>query len=217
MAWAVSNKVAILWVVVAFSVGFGTRHAVGDDEPAAAAPLSAALVSAGQSDCFDGCDGVPFTNYMQSDVPLGDVLALDLALCFASGANMTQVLNSTAKAAGQVILRVDDATTGEATVDGGHFICLENATWDSCADATKLENDGAGMLGNSFGGFMHDIDPRNWKWELGDDIAPGKSCDNLPGYDHCGPRPNIQCEEGIGFGSTCLDCTRADVSCNEYS
>jgi hypothetical protein len=147
MAWAVSTEVAVLWAVIAFSGGYGARHAVGDDEPAAAAaPPSAPLVSAGQSECFDGCVGVPLSDYMQSDLPLSDVLALGRTLCFASGANMTQVSNSTAEAAGRVILHVDDPWVGEATIYGGHLLCFANETFDNCGSRTDLENDNSNVV-----------------------------------------------------------------------
>ena len=153
MAWAVSNKVAILWVVVAFSVGFGTRHAVGDDEPAAAAPLSAALVSAGQSECFDDCDGVPFTRHMQATLQMGQLLALNRTLCSASGANLTVVPNEAADVSGRSIMFVGHMPIDEATQGGGHLNCSATETFDECAYAYKQTTLGPvfTLLGDKWG------------------------------------------------------------------
>jgi hypothetical protein len=155
MVWAVSTEVAVLWFVVLFWGGYGTRHAVGDEPATAAAapPLSTTLVFADQSECFAGCDGVPFTEHMQETLQMGQLLALNRTLCFASGANLTVVRNEAAEVPGRSIVFVGHMPIDEATQGGGHLNCSATGTFDECAHAYKQTTLGPGftLLGAKWG------------------------------------------------------------------
>jgi hypothetical protein len=190
MVWAVSTEVAVLWFVVLFWGGYGTRHAVGDEPATAAAapPLSTTLVFADQSECFAGCDGVPFTEHMQETLQMGQLLALNRTLCFASGGNVTGVPNEAAEASGHSIMLVGHMPVEEATLGGGHLNCSATETWDSCVDATRLAANGAVMLGH-----WYDF---GTAYPLGAGCDPG---DGFNGYDYCSPKATASCEVRVGI------------------
>jgi hypothetical protein len=143
MVWAVSTEVAVLWAVVLFWGGYGTRHAVADEPATAAAapPLSTTLVFADQSECFDGCVGIPFTEYMQRNTAMGQLLALNRTLCLDTGGNVTEVHSATAAASGRSIVMVGHPLFEDPTLGGGgSFNCSTAETFETCYEQHENTN-----------------------------------------------------------------------------
>jgi hypothetical protein len=189
MAWAVSTEVAILWAVVVFSGGYGTRHAVADEPAAAAAPPSAPLVSAGQSECFDGCVGIPLTQYMQRNTAVGQLLAFNLTLCLDTGATFKEVHSATAADSGRSIVMFGHPLVQNSPLDDLVLNCSTAETLKTCYGQHQSTNShGQIMLGQQ--GYAPP--PPNGRLCLVFDFMckePNPICTTYSsGPQYCGPR-----------------------------
>ena len=140
MVWAVRTEVAVFWFVVVFSGGFGTRHAVGDDEPAVV--LSAAAPP--DSSSCQQCEGVPYTVDMLG-VALQDMLG-DGVLCLSSCSTFTVVDNSTQLDAGFMIFEASHLPASAAAATGGHVKCPSAGNLTLCTALTSAVTDEVAAL-----------------------------------------------------------------------